>query len=93
MQTWIENNLQELQSSGFTEKDIFHRYWPTGIANLNLWQKPDLEVQLKPGQLSFSWRNLHGKTIYQKSKPERKKNEREITGRSPAIRKKHHYQS
>ena len=68
-QTWLTDNEEELREAGFTDRDIYGLGWYRGLADLNLWNKEDLRVELRGDQLCFTWHNGHN-AITQTSRPE-----------------------
>jgi hypothetical protein len=70
--TWLKDHAEELKAAGFTQKDIYNRPWPVGESNLNLWNKEGLRVELRGGELCYTWVNETGRQITQRSSPERR---------------------
>lgn len=72
---WIMNHLAELQKVGWTRPTLFRRgkyKWPIGnwgIAWMNIWNKSNLEIQIRPnGTLAFTF-SSSGKRIIQTAAP------------------------
>lgn len=68
--TWIDNNRDFLEMAGFTDHDLFNTKSPKGIAHLNIWNKPDLSIELEGSTIYFSWEAPTGRRITQTCRPE-----------------------
>jgi hypothetical protein len=73
--TWLKDHAEELRAAGFCHKDLYNNTWPVGVADLNLWNKPGLRVELRGDQLCFTWTNQTGGRITQSCRPEQPKRE------------------
>jgi len=68
---WIGGNNVSLKKAGFTERDLYNKLWPKGIALLPLWSHPGLQVKLNEKTIFFTWRNSTGRKITQTCRPEK----------------------
>ena len=68
--TWLADNEDELKEAGFTDRDLYGLGWYRGLADVNLWKKKDLRVELRGDQLCFTWASETGQIITQTARPE-----------------------
>lgn len=67
---WCRDHLDILLAGGWTEKELFHPTLPRGLALLEQWSRPGLQVVLDGGLVRFRWTRTDGGQVEQVGRPD-----------------------
>ena len=64
---WIRKHRKELEKAGYDEKELHSHI--LALATLQVWNNPDVKVEMRGPMILFSWNTPQGNRIVQTFQP------------------------